>query len=135
MSVKFFMKIQIWEAGYIHANYLKYIERARSKFIETLNVDQRALLLEGQKFFVVKNIVADYLSPAFFGDKLLIYTTLLDIKKASMVLKQEIFQQKDINKIFTSSVRLALLNSTGKPEKFPTDLVFNIENYFKFIQK
>ena len=118
-----------------HANYLKYIERARSKFIETLNVDQRALLLEGQKFFVVKNIVADYLSPAFFGDKLLIYTTLLDIKKASMVLKQEIFQQKDINKIFTSSVRLALLNSTGKPEKFPTDLVFNIENYFKFIQK
>ena len=118
-----------------HANYLKYIERARSKFIETLNVDQRALLLEGQKFFVVKNIVADYLSPAFFGDKLLIYTTLLDIKKASMVLKQEIFQQKDINKIFTSSVRLALLNSTGKPDKFPTDLVFNIENYFKFIQK
>ena len=118
-----------------HANYLKYIERARSKFIETLNVDQRALLIESQKFFVVKNIVADYLFPAFFGDKLLIYTTLVDIKKASMVLKQEIFHKKDNNKIFTSNVRLALLNSAGKPEKFSTDLVFNIENYFKFIQK
>ena len=39
-----------------HANYLKFIERARSKFIEYLNIDQRALLSEEKKFFVVKNI-------------------------------------------------------------------------------
>ena len=114
-----------------HANYLKFIERARSKFIQALNVDQRVLLLEEKKFFIVKNIIADYLSPAYFGDRLAIYTTLIELKRASMILKQEIL--RDDKKIFKCSVRLALLNSTGKPEKFPMDLALNIEKFFKVI--
>ena len=116
-----------------HANYLKFIERARSKFIESLNIDQRALLLEEKKFFVIKNIVADYLSPAYFGDKLVIFTILIELKRASMILKQEIL--KDNKKIFYCDVRLALLNSSGKPEKFSVDLILNIERFFKFSHK
>ena len=116
-----------------HANYLKFIERARSKFIEFLNIDQRALLLEEKKFFVVKNIVADYLLPAYFGDKLEIFTTLIELKRASMILRQDILK---INKrIFDCDVRLALLNSSGKPERFSVDFVQNIEKFFKFSQK
>ena len=113
-----------------HANYLKFIERARSKFIEYLNIDQRALLAKEKKFFVVKNIIADYLSPAHFGDKLVIYTTLIGLKRASMTLKQEIL--RDNKKIFDCNVRVALLNCSGKPEKFSIDLVSNIEKFFKF---
>ena len=116
-----------------HANYLKFIERARSKFIEYLNIDQRKLLSEEKKFFVVKNIIADYLLPAHFGDKLVIYTTLIELKRASMMLKQEIL--KDSKKIFDCDVRLALLNSSGKPEKFPVDFIYNVEKFFKFSQK
>ena len=116
-----------------HANYLKFIERARSKFIESLNIDQRALLLEEKKFFVVKNIIADYLLPAHLGDKLVICTTLIELKRASMKLKQEIF--RDNKKIFDCNVRVALLNCSGKPEKFSDDLVLNIEKFFKFPQK
>ncbi len=116
-----------------HANYLKFIERARSKFIESLNIDQRALLLEEKKFFVVKSIIADYLLPAYFGDKLEICTTLIELKGASMTLKQEIFANN--KKIFDCDVRLALLNSSGKPEKFSIDLNLNIEKFFKFSQK
>ena len=116
-----------------HANYLKFIERARSKFIEYLNIDQRALLSEEKKFFVVKNIIADYLLPAHFGDKLVIHTTLIGLKRASMTLKQEIL--RDNKKIFDCNVRVALLNCSGKPEKFSIDLVSNIEKFFKFSQK
>ena len=116
-----------------HANYLKFIERARSKFIESLNIDQRALLLEEKKFFVVKNIIADYLSGAYFGDKLVIFKTLIELKKTSMILKQEIL--KGNKKIFDCDVRLALLNSLGKPEKLSVDLILNIEKFFKFSQK
>ena len=112
-----------------HANYLKFIERARSKFIESLNVDQRVLLLEEKKFFIVKNIVADYVLPAYFGDSLIVYTTLIQLKRASMILKQEIL--RDEKKIFKGTVRLALLNSNGKPEKFSMDLSRNIKNFFK----
>ena len=116
-----------------HANYLKFIERARSKFIESLNIDQRALFQEEKKIFVVKNIIADYLSPAYFGDKLVIFTILIELKRASMILKQEIF--KDNKKVFDCDVRLTLLNSSGKPEKFSIDLNLNIEKFFKFSQK
>ena len=116
-----------------HANYLKFIERARSKFIESLNIDQRALLLEEKKIFVVKNIVADYLLPAYFGDKLTISTTLIELKRASMVLKQEILNEN--KKIFDCDVRLALLNPSGRPEKFSVDFILNIEKFFNFSQK
>ena len=116
-----------------HANYLKFIERARSKFIESLNIDQRVLLLEEKKFFVVKNIIADYLLPAYFGDKLVIFTILIELKRASMILKQEIF--KDNKKVFDCDVRLTLLNSSGKPEKFSVDFISNIEEFFKFSHK
>ena len=116
-----------------HANYLKFIERARSKFIEALQIDQRALLLAENKFFVVKNIIADYLLPAYFGDKLVICTTLIELKRASMMLKQEIL--KDSKKIFDCDVRLALLNSSGKPERFSVDFVQKIEKFFNFSKK
>jgi len=116
-----------------HANYLKYTERARSKFIEYLNIDQRALLLEEKKFFVVKNIIADYLLPAHFGDKLVICTSLIELKRASMTLKQEIL--RDNKKIFDCNVRVALLNCSGKPEKFSIEFVLNIKKFFKFSQK
>ena len=115
-----------------HANYLKFTERARSKFIESLHVDQRAMLLAENKFFVVKNIIADYLLPAYFGDKLVICTTLIELKRASMMLKQEIL--KDSKKIFDCDVRIVLLNSSGKPEKFPVDFIYNVEKFFKFSQ-
>ena len=116
-----------------HANYLKFIERARSKFIESLNVDQRLLLLEEKKFFIVKNIAADYLLPAYFGDNLIIRTNLVELKRASMILKQEIL--RDDQKLFKCNVRLAMLNSTGTPEKFSDDLVLNIETFFESTQK
>ena len=116
-----------------HANYLKFIERARSKFINSLNVDQRLLLLEEKKFFIVKNIVADYLLPAYFGDKLVICTNLVELKRASMILKQEIM--RDDQKLFKCNVRLAMLNSIGKPERFSADLVLNIETFFESTQK
>ena len=116
-----------------HANYLKFIERARSKFIESLNIDQKAMLLAENKFFVVKNIIADYLLPAYFGDKLVVCTTLIELKRASMILKQEILKAN--KKIFDCDVRLALLNSSGKPEKFSVDFIYNVEKFFKLSQK
>ena len=116
-----------------HANYLKFIERARSKFIEFLHIDQRALLVAENKFFVVKNIIADYLLPAYFGDKLVICTTLIELKRASMMLKQEIL--KDNKRIFDCEVKLALLNSSGKPERFSVDFVHDMEKFFKFSTK
>ena len=86
-----------------------------------------------KKFFIVKNIVADYLLPAFFGNKLVVCTNLVELKRASMILKQEIM--RDDEKLFECNVRLAMLNSTGRPERFSADLVRNIETFFEPTQK
>ena len=117
------------EGRVYHANYLKFIERARSKLIESISIDQRALLLEEKKIFVVKKITADYQLPAYFGDNLVICTSLVELKKASMVLKQAILREDKT--IFDSIVRLALLNSSEKPEKFSVDMVLDIKKFFK----
>ena len=82
---------------------------------------------------MIKNIVADYLLPAYFGDKLLICTNLVKLKRASMILKQEIL--RDDQKLFKCNVRLAMLNSIGKPEKFSAELVLNIKTFFEPTQK
>ena len=50
-----------------------------------------------------------------------------------MILKQEIL--RDDQKLFKCNVRLAMLNSTGTPEKFSDDLVLNIETFFESTQK
>ena len=50
-----------------------------------------------------------------------------------MILKQEIM--RDDEKLFECNVRLAMLNSTGKPERFSADLVQNIETFFETTQK
>ena len=50
-----------------------------------------------------------------------------------MILKQEIL--RDNKKIFDCNVRVALLNCSGKPEKFSIDLVLNIETFLKLTKK
>ena len=44
-----------------HANYLKFVERGRSKLLEYLNINQRVLLLEEKKFFIVKNNLTNFI--------------------------------------------------------------------------
>ena len=62
-------------AGIVYyANYLRYIERARSDIVEEYGLDQRAMRAEGI-VFVVTRVEADYLGTAGFGDRLEVRTT------------------------------------------------------------
>ena len=99
-----------------YANYLKFIERARSEIFF-----ERALSPISQDgAFVVRSLSAEYLKPAHFGDMLEIKTTPIEIKAASLTLFQEIF--RDGEKLFEAKVRLAFLYG-GKPAKIPSQTV------------
>ena len=104
-----------------YANYLKFVERARSKLLTKIGVNQRNLLEKDGLYFVVKKISAEYLSPSFFGDKLLIKTNVLDIKKATLILGQKILRKDET--LFDCEVKIALLNSRGKVTKLPNEIV------------
>lgn len=111
-----------------YANYLKFVERARSKLLANIGIDQKHLLEKDGLYFIVKKISAEYLSPSFFGDKLLIKTHMLDIKKATLILDQKILRKDKT--LFDCEVKIALLNSRGKVTKLPNEIVNKMKLFF-----
>ena len=107
-------------AGIVYyANYLKFIERARSEMLKEANVNQIDLIKRGY-FFVVKSLKADYLKPAYFEDSLEVITEVSKIKGASIILQQSIFRSEKV--LFEASIRLALLDKSGKAGRLPANI-------------
>ena len=74
-------------AGIVYyANYLKFIERARSEWVRDLGVDQIDLRARQGLVFAVRRIEADYLSPARFDDVLQVETRLAGLTGARIIL-------------------------------------------------
>ena len=108
-------------AGIVYyANYLKFIERARSEWLRALGVDQAAMKAESGRVFAVRRIEADYLRPARFDDLLGIATTLVQITAARIVLDQEV--RRDGAALFRARVTLACLDGAGRPVRLPSAL-------------
>ena len=104
-----------------YANYLKFIERARTHLIEELGFSIIFLSENYGCHFVVKKIYCNYIKSAKLEDNLLIHTKLLTLKTASFELEQNIFRDEAI--IFKSKVLIANVNSLGKPVKIPQTLL------------
>ncbi|MEL6167172.1 MAG: tol-pal system-associated acyl-CoA thioesterase [Pseudomonadota bacterium] len=101
-----------------YANYLRFIERARSEMIRALGIDQVALANEGVAF-VVRRIEAEYLLPAKFDDCLAVETTVLRTTPARAVLRQRVVRDKAM--LFEAEVTLAAV-SDGRPVRLPAAL-------------
>jgi acyl-CoA thioester hydrolase len=107
-------------AGIVYyANYLKFIERARSEMLSNLNISQKELFEDG-KFFVVTDLKAKYLLPAFFCDNLEVVTELRKVKGASLLLSQKVFRSTEL--LFKASINLALLKKNGKVTRLPANI-------------
>jgi acyl-CoA thioester hydrolase len=104
-----------------YANYLKFIERARTNLIQDLGFTLQSLSKDYDSHFVVKNINCDYIQSAQLEDELKIQSQFLKIKKASFQIEQNIFRENDM--IFQSQVLLVNINSSGKPIKIPETLL------------
>ncbi len=99
-----------------YANYLRFIERARSDWVASLGLDQRTMAADG-RFFVVARIVADYAAPARFGDALEVVTRALSATGARLVLGQEV--RRDGGLLFAAEVTLAATGPGGRPTRLP----------------
>mgnify|MGYP001449330173 FL=1 len=125
MSIKDHFHLKIFYedtdlAGIVYyANYLKFIERARSEMLSNLNISQKELFEDG-KFFVVTDLKAKYLLPAFFCDNLEVVTELQEVKSASLLLSQKVFRSTEL--LFKASINLALLKKNGKVTRLPANI-------------
>ena len=103
-----------------YANYLKFIERARSEWVRSLGLDQKTLKSERGVAFVVRHLEADYISPAKFDDILEVVTDVHLSSAARLVLNQEVLRGNDV--LFRALVTLIAMRDTGKPTRLPAEI-------------
>jgi acyl-CoA thioester hydrolase len=108
-------------AGIVYyANYLRFIERARTEWVRTLGVDQVALRRDTGIVFAVRRLEADYLAPARFDDVLEVTTGVTAMGGASITLHQDV--QRDGARLFAATVTLVAINADGRPVRLPDAL-------------
>ncbi len=79
-----------------NANYLKFMERARTEWLRSLGVEQDTLLEQGVAF-VVRRVELDFQRPARFNDALTVTVTVKKLKRASIVFEQEILDDAGLS--------------------------------------
>ena len=103
-----------------YANYLKFVERARSEWLRDLGINQYELKAENGNILVVRRIEADYLVSAKFDDVLNIKTSIKAVTGASIILDQDIYCVDKV--IFKSVVTIVCVKIGGKILKLPADI-------------
>ena len=108
-------------AGIVYyANYLKFIERARTEYVRGIGIDQTALKQDEGLVFAVRRVEADYLAPARFDDELVVQSTLEAVTGARIVMKQEVTRAGAV--LFSAIVTLVCLTETGHAARLPANI-------------
>lgn len=108
-------------AGIVYyANYLKFIERARTEWVASLGVDQMALKAAQGIVFAVRRVEADFLRPAKFGDDLVVETRLQMLGGARIGLEQIVLRGGE--RLFVAVVTLACLTEDGHAARLPVEV-------------
>ena len=108
-----------------YANYLKFLERARTEMISSFDLNNRKLLKDYKALIIVKSINIEYKKVAQLEEELQIYSSVKTINKASFVMSQII--KKNEETILEANIHLVSVNLNGKPIKIPNVL----EKYLK----
>ena len=105
-------------AGIVYyANYLKFLERARSEAIYSIGLTNKKLLNDYGTIIIVKSCKIDYKKPAKFEDSLEIISKIKTIGKSSFTMDQIIKRKDEI--ISESEIVLVTVNAEGKPIRIP----------------
>jgi acyl-CoA thioester hydrolase len=102
-----------------HANYLRYIERARSDWVDQLGNDQNAMRDAGV-VWVVRKLECEYLSTAKFMDKLTVETTVEALSGARLTMGQTVLKAGEA--IFRARVTAVCMTKDGKPTRLPAEI-------------
>ncbi len=107
-----------------YANYLRFLERARSEWLRSLGIDQASLLRDKRLQFVVVEANIRYHRPAKFDDELVVSVRLDELRSASVVFQQEIRRGSQHGDLLVSaSIRAACLASDSlRPRPLPAAL-------------
>ena len=108
-----------------YANYLKFMERARSDALKSLGFTNKLLIEKNGTYIIVKSCNINYIKPALLEDDLEIKSYIKEITKTSFFMSQKVFKGND--QITEAEVHLVTINKKGKPVKIPERLKEELE--------
>jgi len=104
-----------------HANYLRYMERARTEWLRELGYELIKLEQEQGFIFAVRSVTIDFLKPAFLNDLLQVYVTLARKGKVSLGIQHEIYRENIL--VCRADVKLAgLAAGSFRPQAIPFEI-------------
>lgn len=101
-----------------YANYLRYMERARTELLAERGIDVAGYHNKGYLFAVV-NVIVHYKKPAVLGDVIDVITEVRDVTNVTITLSHRIFRENDL--LVEATVRLACITKDGKPQRLPEE--------------
>ena len=109
-----------------YANYLKFLERARSEAIYSLGYTNSGLLKKYNVLLIVKSCNIEYKKPAKFENILDVVSEVTSFTKTSFIMKQNILRDSEL--ISVADIHLVAVDKNGKPSKLPDELKEKLEN-------
>ncbi len=102
-----------------HANYLRYMERARSDMLSVAGIDQRAAFDAGEGYYVVADLRIRYRRPARLDDALVVVTTVKKFTAASATIHQRVMLDGEV--LTDAEVLAAFVAPGGRPKRQPRE--------------
>ena len=111
-----------------YANYLKFLERARTEAIVNIGLSNKKIKEDFGALIIVKSCNIQYKKPANLEDELNVRSFIKSITKTSFLMTQIITRAEDL--VVEASVHLVFVNSLGKPVKIPNVIFENFRPFF-----
>jgi len=134
MHENFFYKLKVYyedtDAGGVvyYANYLKFIERARTEALAKLGFNNKKIKEDFGSLIMVKSCNIEYKISAYLEDELSIKSFVKSITKTSFFMNQFISRGEDL--IAEAKVHIVFVNNKGKPMRVPDILLKDFKPYF-----
>ena len=134
MHENFFHKIKVYyedtDSGGVvyYANYLKFLERARTEALFSIDYSNKKNKEKFNSLIIVKSCNVNYKKPANLEDELKIRSFVKSITKTSFFMNQII--SRDVEIIVEAQIHLVFVNENGKPVKIPEEIYSQFKPYF-----
>ncbi len=111
-----------------YANYLKYLERARTEALFSIGFSNKKVQDQFNSLIIVKSCNIEYKTSAYLEDELTIRSFVKSITKTSFFMNQIITKGEEI--IVEAQVHLVFINKDGRPVKIPDEIYSKFTPYF-----
>ena len=134
MHENFFHKLKVYyedtDSGGVvyYANYLKFLERARTEALFSIGYSNNKIQEEFKSLIIVKSCNIDYKKSAYLEDELTIRSFVKSITKTSFFMNQMITKNNEL--IVEAQIHLVFVNKDGKPIKIPDQIYSKFKPYF-----